>query len=277
MSPNPPVLPMVPGSFFRGHVRAPNKDHLIQLSARRHGPRLQGLKAFAAPATWDSRTLGWIGPIKDQSQCGSCWCFSGTFVVETAYNRAMVGGGPTKLILSEEYTLSCQKSGGCNGDDNTTVLDIAKSTGLPLTADYGPYTAGSGRPSSCAFKSAMSLYKIDDWGFADGSGGSGVTPVDAIKAAIMQYGCVGCAVAAGSSWDSWSSDPNYVHTGNSNSIDHDVGLVGWDDSKGAWIMRNSWGTSWANGGYGWIKYGADSIGTESVFSVVHGPSVIDWG
>jgi len=124
----------------------------------------------------------------------------------------------------------------------------------------------------------MSLYKIDDWGFADSNGGNGVTPTQDIKNAIIAYGCVGCAVAAGSSWDSWSADPNYVQTGNSTNINHDVALVGWDDVKGAWIMRNSWGTSWANQGYGWIKYGADSIGTEAVWAVVHGtpPGPIDW-
>ena len=35
------------------------------------------------------------------------------------------------MILSEEYTLSCGRNGGCGGDDNTTVLDWAKATGLP--------------------------------------------------------------------------------------------------------------------------------------------------
>jgi cathepsin L len=244
------------------------------LSHRRHAARLRMLQGFATPPSFDSRTLGIIGPIKDQGQCGSCWDFSGTCVVEVAYNKAGIGGGADKMILSEEYTLSCTKNGGCNGDDNVTVLDWAKSTGLPLTADYGAYKAA---PGKCAFTPNMTLYKIDDWGFADSNGGNGITPVQDIKNAIVAYGCVGCAVAAGSSWDTWSSDPNYVHTGTSTSIDHDVDLVAWDDAKGrkgAWLMRNHWGTSWANGGYGWIEYGADSIGTEAVFAVIHGAAPV---
>ena len=203
----------------------------------------------------------------------NCWDFSGTFVVEVAYNKAGIGGGASKMILSEEYTLSCARNGGCNGDDNVSVLDWAKATGLPLTADYGPYKES---PGKCLFNPNMTLYKIDDWGFADSNGGNGITPTQDIKNAIVAYGCVGCAVAAGSSWDSWSSDPNYVHKGTSTSIDHDVALVGWDDSKGAWIMRNQWGTSFGNGGYGWIAYGADSIGTEAVWAIIHGSApVID--
>lgn len=265
-------------TFFRGRVEPPNIDHLRALSYRRHAKRFQalGLLAPVPPPTWDSVAMGWVGPVKDQSQCGSCWDFSGTGTIEIAYNKAGVGGGPGVFVLSEEYFLSCQRSGGCNGDDNTNVLGVAKATGLPLSADYGPYTARSGQ---CAYKPNMTLFKIDDWGFVDHNGGSGVTPTNDIKLAIMEHGAVGCAVAAGPSWDSWSAGT--VHHGNSTNIDHDVILVGWDDSKGsrgAWKMRNSWGTSWADGGYGWIEYGADSIGTEAVFALLNAQAPpIDWG
>lgn len=394
---------MNPQGFATGHVRAPNKSHLIALSARRNGRRLQAMLAVAPPPTWDSRALGWVPPIKDQSQCGSCflpgtlvaldgggskcieefvggemvethlgrarkvvrptsreygggvyqvrvrdsyappanatadhrflapngdwvaldelaatptpgvvhrgrsvevelsreerpnvrvhcleveedhsfvadgfavhncWDFSGMAVVEVAYCKAGIFPADGSMALSEEYILSCGRNGGCNGDDNTNVLEWAKKTGVPLTKDYGPYTARAGQ---CNFKTAMTLYKIDDWGFADGSGGDGVTSVDAIKAAIMEYGCVGCAVDAG------FSDPGSgVISGGGRNIDHDVALVGWDDSKGhkgAWIMRNSWSTGWGNGGYAWIEYGSYSIGTEAVFAVVKGSGNIDY-
>lgn len=256
----------MPPPYERGHVRAPNKDHLIALSQRR---RRSALPPATEPA-WDSRALGWIPVAKDQGQCGSCWCFSGTGVVEVAYLKAGIPG----IILSEEYTLSCGNNGGCNGDDNVNVLEWCKATGLPLSSDYGPYKASAG---TCNFKQSMTLYKIDQWGFVDGAQGNGVTPTQQIKDAIKAYGCVGCAVAAGSSWDSWSSDPNYIHKGNSTNIDHDVMLVGWDDAKGAWIMRNSWGTSWAANGCGWIAYGADSIGTEAVWASINATAPpIDW-
>jgi C1A family cysteine protease len=118
-------------TYQTGHVRAPNKDHLIALSARRHAGVLRALQAPPPPPAWDSRTLNWVGPIKDQANCGSCWDFSGTGMVEVAYNRAGVGGGPANFVLSEQYTLSCGRNGGCSGDDNVTVLDWAKSKGLP--------------------------------------------------------------------------------------------------------------------------------------------------
>jgi C1A family cysteine protease len=55
---------------------------------------------------------------------------------------------------------------------------------------------------------------------------------------------------------------------------HAVALVGWDEDKdngdgtrGAWLLRNSWGTKWGGNdneigaGYLWVKYGVSYIGS----------------
>ena len=248
----------------RGHVRRDDKDHLIALSHARHGDRLRAMRAVPLPAKWDSRALGLVGPVKNQEQCGSCWDFSGTGCVEVAYNKAGIGGGANVFILSEEYTLSCYRNGKCNGDDNTTVLDWAKTHGLPLTSDYGPYKAV---PGTCLYKRGMPLHKIDDWGFADADGSSGVASTNDIKNAIMQYGAVGCAVAADDAFEAYTSGVFASTT--STEIDHDIMLVGWDDSVGAWILRNSWTSSWGESGYMRIAYGVNCVGTEAVWAAKH--------
>jgi hypothetical protein len=43
-------------------------------------------------------------------------------------------------------------------------------------------------------------------------------------------------------------------------INHVVLLIGWDDAKQAWLVKNSWGESWGEKGFGWIKYGSSNIG-----------------
>jgi len=61
------------------------------------------------------------------------------------------------------------------------------------------------------------------------------------------------------------SDDTYYYDG-TESTNHGVLLVGWDDDKavtgdnatpsapGAWIIRNSWGSSWGESGYFYISY-----------------------
>ena len=40
---------------------------------------------------------------------------------------------------------------------------------------------------------------------------------------------------------------------------HLVAIIGYDDSQGYWICKNSWGTAWGEGGFFRIKYGECGI------------------
>jgi Papain family cysteine protease len=105
---------------------------------------------------------------------------------------------------------------------------------------------------------------------------------DALKYAIVQYGPTATAVLS-TDWDSywkvdergsqnpsWYTDfPNGVFKGQPNdpenpgNIDHIVAIVGWDDNvgdKGSWIIKNSWGTYWGDGGYMRLSYRSNNIG-----------------
>lgn len=55
------------------------------------------------------------------------------------------------------------------------------------------------------------------------------------------------------------------------AVNHTVTLIGWDDRRGAWLIKNSWGRDWgtraggAEPGYGWVKYGEGNIGAYAMW------------
>ncbi len=51
------------------------------------------------------------------------------------------------------------------------------------------------------------------------------------------------------------------------NIDHGVVICGWDDSKNAWLIKNSWGTTWGEDGYGWVDYNSYDIGYATYYGL----------
>jgi hypothetical protein len=54
----------------------------------------------------------------------------------------------------------------------------------------------------------------------------------------------------------------YHHVAGDRVGGHCVCVVGYDDDESAWIIKNSWGSNWGNGGFGRIAYGEAGINAE---------------
>lgn len=203
--------------------------------------------------TWQSE----LGAIRNQGACGSCWAFAAVSTIEAS--NAIVNGG--RSDLSEQHALSCSDGGTCYGGWYTPIYDWLSGgkDGLETEAAV-PY---KGSASSCQ-NGGSTPYEVEAWGWVDPYK---VQPgVEDIKASICKYGALTSAVAATPAFIAYSGGT--FDERSSAQVNHAVTLVGWDDSRNAWLMRNSWGSNWGESGYMWIDYGSNSIGAYSTWALV---------
>jgi C1A family cysteine protease/TolA-binding protein len=198
-----------------------------------------------------------LAPIRNQGSCGSCWAFAAVSTVETS--NMLINGGQSDL--AEQHALSCSNGGSCYGGWYTTVYDWLGSGKDGLQTEQSlPY---QGRDDKCNSGGATP-YEIAAWGWVDAVD---IQPTVAdIKASMCKYGAITVAVAATPAFIAYGGG---VFDERSNSqINHAVTLVGWDDSKGAWLLRNSWGTNWGEDGYMWIDFDSNSVGAYAAWTMV---------
>lgn len=204
---------------------------------RKHG-RYAGIKAATnLPAHFDLSPG--LSPIKDQGSCGGCWAFGTVGVIE---NFPFAPKPATQTVLSEQNILDCDTtSQGCNGG-YFDGFDFAKNTGVASEAAY-PFL---GSDAACNTSIAAEA-KVLDWAYVSGSDSTEPT-IDQIKTAIYTYGApVAVGIYASSDLQAYTGGVfNACTTG---SLNHMVDIVGWDDTDGDWIVRNSWGTSFGENGY----------------------------
>jgi len=195
-----------------------------------------------APLKLPAAYTGIYTPVKDQGSCGSCWAFGTLGAMEAAYKKKY---GVT-LDLSEQYLLSCNTLGyGCDG--GWFAFAMCKSPGAILESCF-PYKAVD---APCSYCANPTRYYLPSYGSVSNT-------VSKIKSAIYTYGSVAAAVYVNSYFQAYRSG---VFAGcTSGSVNHAIVLCGWDDAKGAWLLKNSWGTGWGEQGFMWIKYGCCSVG-----------------
>lgn len=275
------VKPQPKDKHGRGFKLPPKavRDQMHRVSEAKYGAIRKAIPV-ATQTVYDARVLGIIPPVGNQGQCGNCYMWSGCKVCSSAQMAAKVMPQDGKFMLAPSYGLDCHSDlGGCNGGDEYQVAQLIQSSGWPSLAQYG----GDGQnPGRCKPTTGMTLYTVSSVVMVGSQ--SGIAATQDIKNYLAVYGYVSVAGDASTDW--WNNGTG-TDVGTGTSIDHAIGLVGWDDghdngdgSKGAWVMQNNWDTSWGtncantanptpteSGGYGWMKYGADSIGTEAFVAI----------
>jgi C1A family cysteine protease len=199
------------------------------------------------PAVYDFRDSAWLTPVKSQS-AGGCWAYSTMGAVEA--RLMMLGFG--------EYNLSDNNLKFChgyipprntNGNHWMSSAYFARSAG-PYLETEDPYPGGTNSNDDCPTQFSPQFY----------IGQSRYPPQDAqyIKQTVLQYGPV---------WSLLYYNATYLNTANAtyfyggtHAVNHAGVIVGWNDTlttaggTGAWIVRNTYGASFGQGGYYYISY-----------------------
>ena len=236
-----------------------------------------GASAFASkfPAAFDLRNVSessYVSSVKNQKG-GTCWTHATMASIES---NLMVNGTWTSEGESGEPNLAEYHLDWWNGFNKSYNADIyPKRAGLRvhLGGDYRLAAAYSSRGFGVVRDVDGQSYSNPPKQFSDQyhyyyprhiewfDVGRDLSRIDRVKHALTTHGAIGTALTWSKTFYSKSSNTFYQSPSNPRRPNHAVTIVGWDDAKvtraakpGAWLIKNSWGTSFGAKGYFWISY-----------------------
>eukprot|EP00951_Prasinocladus_malaysianus_P041348 scaffold487042_cov50-Prasinocladus_malaysianus.AAC.1 len=200
-------------------------------------------------------------------------------VVETA---VAMGTGKPPVSLSEQQPIACdfhpedeQANAGCQGGYWWKGMDyIINNGGVDSSADW-PYLAKNSECDRTKEKNNK-VATIEGYEFVDTWNETALLATVINQPAIVEV-CVGIPFLK--PWKAYRGGVFDI-TGCMEEIDHGITVVGFDkadyDGKGAWLLKNSWGEVWGEGGYLRVPMGAgDKVSggkTKGAFNMYHRPA-----
>lgn len=226
----------------------------------------RGFQAGPLPSKMDWRDhqgQAWLYPARDQGACGACVAFATVATLE-ARTRILRDDAALNVALSEAHLFFCGTKRACaRGWDFEAALRHAQTVGVARAAD-APY-----RPIDQECAIAEAIVKADDWSINSAQ--------EARRRAIASGGPVLAGMRVFEDFYYYKKGIYRHVTGDFQGL-HAVCVVGYDDDRQCWIVRNSWGTHWGEDGYFKIGYGECGIDSEFVFfapNVLYDPGGFD--
>lgn len=214
------------------------------------------------PATYDLREQGNVTPVKSQGQSGSCWAFSSlasleSYILRTEGESRDFSENNMKNLVTKYYSDGFDLTAERGGNALMAMAYLARWSG-PVNESSDPFDEASiyspaGLPVQ---KHVQEMFVLPER--------TGTLDNEYIKRALMEYG----AVYSTMYWNPvYYQDKNHTYySKGSIKANHAITIVGWNDSfdrnmffqvpptDGAFIVRNSWGENWGDGGYFYISY-----------------------
>jgi len=224
---------------FNGYLHSAKK---LRFQPRKAATFMPSLLNTSLPDEVDWRKHGYVTPVKNQGQCGSCWSFSTTGALEGQMKRK-TGKLPS---LSEQNLVDCsgaEGNMGCNGGLMDDAFEYIKLNGGIDSEESYPYEGVQGK---CRYNKTN--IAGEDQGFVDIKQGC----EHSLKHALATQGPVAVAIdASHRSFQMYDSGVYYEPKCSSDELDHGVLCVGYGEENGHkyWIVKNSWSEDWGEDGY----------------------------
>jgi C1A family cysteine protease len=219
------------------------------------------------PAAVDLRM--YFSPIENQGQLGSCTANAVVGLVEYFERRAFGKHIDASRLFLYKVTRDLLGAKGDTGAYLRSTMGALALFGVP-PEQYWPYVISQYEIEPSAFLysfasnyQALQYYRLDP---------PGTTPkalVDRIKAnaAAGLPSCFGFTVYSSISQAATTGKIPFPSPGEKVAGGHAIDIAGYDDklqikntnaggttTTGAFLVRNSWGTSWGAAGWGWLPY-----------------------
>ena len=242
-----------------------------------------GLKNFIFSSSSDSQynayTSGIVTSPKHQGDLGTCWAFSSVSCVEANAKK----NGLSEYDFSEQHLLQSvlgvaySDNEGKRGKYVTNGFAGGKVTyaasyyfnGLgQLLESELPYANNENKITSSNYKQGRKMISLGGFGLANLGTYSicSSEEISDIKNKIINYGSVQSSMYMNEDLFHDSHNNYYISTTSDSAFpNHGISIVGWNDSisksnfagatrNGAFIIKNSWGTSWSDDGFFYISY-----------------------
>ncbi len=214
--------------------------------------------------------------IRNQNPYGTCWGFAPTSLAELS----VLNNDGTLLDLSELHSIYfAYHYTSADGKDGVKYLPTASSNYLFMGGDpsfiYHTYAnwVGAADEKTAPYSEAAATLESglsNDIAMNDSAHLRNFYIVNKadrkyIKQLIKEYGGVGMSYYDDNQYYDYSTNSYYSTV--SDNTNHAISVVGWDDdkvtnssNKGAWLVRNSWGSDeYSHFGYFWMSYDEPSI------------------
>lgn len=211
----------------------------------------------------------YFSPIESQASLGSCTAHAGVGLVEYFERRALNRHIDASRLFLYKVTRNLMHLTGDTGAYLRSTMGAMVLFGVP-PEEYWPYDIpkfDNEPPAFCyAFAQnyqAIQYFRLDV---------PGTTPAQLLQKIklLLAYGLpsmFGFTVFSSYVQAGTTGEIPYPFTGDRRVGGHAIVAAGYDDgktiknaapgakpTKGALFIRNSWGTGWGKGGYGWLPY-----------------------